>query len=116
LGQTPLSGTTADGFRTHAHRFSVIVRTTLTDEQLSVVNHILETHRPAHTLVELCAVGAGLRVGIGAHIGLSSIVGASGEFATFRVGSMFGRDSILGRPTEALTVGHNTVGGSGRVG
>lgn len=101
----PLEGTTDDAFRTHAHRFSVIARTSLDDEQRLVVDHILETHRPAHTLVDFCTVGAGLRAGMGAHIGLSAVVGASGGFETMRVGAVFGRDSILGRPSRGLTVG-----------
>jgi hypothetical protein len=102
---SPLEGTTADAFQTHAHRFSVIARTSLTDEQQSVVDHILDTHRPAHTLVDLCTVGAGLRAGFGAHVGLSAVVGASGGFETMRVGAVFGHDAILGRPSRGITVG-----------
>jgi len=103
---SPLAGTVDDAFRTHAHRFSVIAHTVLNDEERSVVDHILEVHRPAHTLVELCTVTAGLRVGMGAHVGLSSIVGASGAFSTVRVGAVFGRDSVLGRPMRSVEVGH----------
>jgi phage tail-like protein len=103
--ELPLAGTTDDAFRTHAHRFSVIAHTTLTGEQRSVVDHILEEHRPAHTIVELCTVTAGFRAGMGAHVGLSAIVGRSGAFGTLRTGAVFGRDSVLGRPVRSVSVG-----------
>ena len=95
-----LVGSTASSptVESHAHRFSVIAHASLTEEQRAVIDHILDTHRPAHTVVELCTVGAGLRTGLGAHVGLSSIVGATGSFGTVRVGTVFGRDAILGRP------------------
>jgi phage tail-like protein len=113
--EDPLAGTTEDGFQTNAHRFSVILRTTLTDEQRAVVQHILDAHRPAHTEVEICTVGSGLRVGVGAHVGLSSIVGPTGDFSMVRVGSIFGRDAILGRPSNGFGVGR-TLGLNASIG
>ena len=61
----PLEGSVADAFRTHAHRFTVLVPAALSEEQLDVVRHIIQVHRPAHTLFELCTAGAGMRVGRG---------------------------------------------------
>jgi hypothetical protein len=60
----------------HAHRFSVLIPASLTEEQLDVVRRILEVHRPAHTIFDVCTVGAGMRVGRGLHVGISSMVGA----------------------------------------
>jgi phage tail-like protein len=99
-GSTPLTGSVGDAFRTHAHRFSVLIPEALTSEQLDVVQHILDAHRPAHTLVDICTVGAGMRVGRGLHVAISSTIGRSGGFATLQLGaSSLGRGAIIGRPT-----------------
>lgn len=83
----------------YAHRFSVLVGRALTEEQLQVVHHILEVHRPAHTVYEVCTVGSGMRVGRGLHVGISSFVGPTGGFVTSQIGDIvLGRDSVVGRP------------------
>jgi phage tail-like protein len=106
----PLSGSIEDAFRTHAHRFSVLVPALLTSEQLDVVRHILDLHRPAHTLVDICTVSAGMRVGRGLHVALSSIVGRTGGFTPLQLGaSALGRGAILGRPTGS-PAGAGTAG------
>ena len=100
--QLELTGTQEDAFDTHAHRFSVIIPASLSAEQLSVVQQILDVHRPAHTLVDVCTVGAGMRVGRGLHVELTSIVGRTGGFSALQLGgSPLGRGSIVGQPRRA---------------
>jgi phage tail-like protein len=115
--ESPLEGTAEDAFRTHAHRFSVIVPGALTREQLDVVNHILEVHRPAHTLVEVCTVDAGMRVGRGLHVGLSSTIGRTGGFRTLQLGAAaLGRGGVVGRPETGTLPGATRLGADSRVG
>ena len=112
-----LDGTVDDAFATHAHRFTVVIPAALDEEQLDVVNHILEVHRPSHTLFTACTIAAGMRIGRGLHIGLSSIVGPSDEFVTVQIGdSPLGRGGILGRPAEThAAAGSMRVGRGGRI-
>ncbi|HEX7241271.1 MAG TPA: phage tail protein [Longimicrobiaceae bacterium] len=115
--QSPLSGTPEDAFETHAHRFAVLVRGALTQEQLDVVQHVLDVHRPAHTLVEVCTVGTGMRVGRGLHLGISSAVGRTGGFSTFQLGAAaLGRGGIVGRPEAGTLPGASRLGSDTRVG
>jgi predicted component of type VI protein secretion system len=107
---------TADAFATHAHRFTVLIPAALTEEQLAVVHDILDVHRPAHTVVDVCTVGAGMRVGRGLHVALSSIVGPTGGFQTLQLGATaLGRDAIVGRPSETTTVDASRLGTTTRV-
>lgn len=117
-GSMPLDGTTLeDAFALHAHRFTVLVRSTLTEEQEAVVNDILELHRPAHTLVTVCTVGAGMRVGRGLHLEISSTVGRTGGFSTLQLGAAaLGRGAILGRPEMAVVPEVSRLGRGSRVG
>jgi len=112
-GEAPLAGSIADAFQTHAHRFSVLISANLTTEQREVVGDILEIHRPAHTLFDVCTVGTGMRVGLGLHVQLSSIIGRTGGFAELQLGSStLGRGGILGRPIAGTTVGTTPLGTS----
>jgi hypothetical protein len=105
-GSAPLEGSVSDAFRTHAHRFSVIVPAVFSDEELDVVRHIIEMHRPAHTLFELCTVGAGMRLGVGTHVGLSSFIGAGSGFARARLGeSIVGSGVVVGMRAPELALG-----------
>ena len=116
-GTHPLEGSVEDAFRTHAHRFSVILPRLLTAEERDVVGRILEVHRPAHTVVDVCTVGAGMRVGRGLHVGMSSIVGRTGGFRPLRVGAgPLGRDAVIGRPGPATRVGSGRVARDTEVG
>lgn len=114
----PLAGENIeDAFATHAHRFALIIPASLTAEQLEVVHWILELHRPAHTLVEVCTVGAGMRVGRGLHVELTSIIGRSGEFTQLQLGAVrLGRGSVVGKSEAGTSIGGSHIGWDSRVG
>jgi phage tail-like protein len=113
-GEQFIGGDVDDAFTTHAHRFTVLIPAVLSAEQLDVVHRILDVHRPAHTLVEVCAIGAGMRVGRGLHVGLSSMIGATSGFRTIELGAAtLGRDGILGRPMAGTKLGTSQVGQMG---
>jgi phage tail-like protein len=100
-----------DAFATHAHRFSVIIPASLDAEQTDVVRRILDVHRPAHTLYEICTVDAGLRMGRGAYLELTTVVGASGAFGRLQTGrSTLGVSDVLGRPGPGVRIGASRVG------
>jgi phage tail-like protein len=108
---TPISGTVADAFRTHAHRFTVIIPAALTTEQLDVVNNIISVHRPAHTIFDVCSVGAGMRVGRALLLEISSVIGPTGGFSPIQLGgSALGRGTIIGRPGPGTHVASSTLG------
>jgi phage tail-like protein len=113
----PLDGRVDDAFRTHAHRFTVIIPSALTEEQLAVVRHIIDVHRPAHTLFDACTVGAGMRVGRGLLLEVSSVIGRTGGFSPFQTGNgAIGRGNTIGRPAEGGVLGTIRVGRDTRVG
>jgi phage tail-like protein len=115
LGDAPSDGAT-DAADSHAHRFTVLIPASLNAEQLDVVRQILLVHRPAHTIFEVCTVGAGMRVGHGLHIGVSSMIGATGGFSTWQLGgNALGRGAIIGRPAGGTTIDATRVGSSSRV-
>ena len=107
----PIDGSIEDAFRTHAHRFTVIIPAALTSDQLDVVNNIIQVHRPAHTLFDICTVGAGMRIGRGLLLEVSSVIGATGAFATLQLGgSALGRGTIVGRPALGARVASSRLG------
>ena len=107
----PLTGSVANAFLTHAHRFTVIVPAVLTPEQLGVVNNILVVHRPAHTVFGLYTVGAGMRVGRALIAGMTSVIGPTGGFSTIQLGeAILGRGAIIGRPETGAVLGSTKVG------
>jgi phage tail-like protein len=117
LQETTLTGTLESAFQLEAHRFVVVFPAVLSDEQVDVVTHILNVHRPAHTAFDICSVGAGMRVGRGLHVGLSSVIGRTGAFSTLQLGaSRLGRGSIVGRPEPGTNVGNSRLGGDSLVG
>jgi phage tail-like protein len=106
-----------DAFETHAHSFAVIIPTSLTSEQSEVVARILDLHRPAHTLVEVCALEAGMRVGRGLHVALTSMIGRGAGFDQWQLGaSPLGRGAILGVRAPGTTIGGTRLGQDSRVG
>lgn len=113
--QAATDGSTAPN-DSHAHRFTVLIPTVLNAEELDVVRQILTVHRPAHTIFDVCTVGAGMRAGHGLHVGISSMVGPTGGFSQLQLGSTpLGRGGILGRPSNGITTEASKVGQSSRV-
>ena len=114
---TVIDGSLEDSFATHAHRFSLIIPGALTDEQREVVNWILELHRPAHTLVQLCTIDAGMRVGRGLHVELTSVIGRGAGFQQWQLGDgLLGRGLIIGKPEAGTSIGGAQLGKDSRVG
>jgi phage tail-like protein len=117
VGAGPAGGPAPDGFRTHAHRFTVVIPAALSAEQLDVVRHIVDVQRPAHTLFELCSVEAGMRVGLGLLLELTSVVGRGAGFSSLQLGTgTIGRGSLVGRPRAGVRVGSAALGRSASVG
>jgi phage tail-like protein len=107
----PPAGTAADAFATHAHRFTVLVARDLDAEQLATVHSLLDLHRPAHTLVEVCTVGAGMRVGIGLHVAVSTLVGPGAGFYPAVLGdAVLGTGAVLGKPRAGVRTGGSRLG------
>ncbi len=105
-----------DSFENHAHQFTVMILMELSDEMTAIIQHLLDLHRPTHTLVDFCGVGAGMRIGRGLHVELTSIVGRSGEFKQIQLGnSTLGRDRIIGRPSGAIKPGASRLGRDSRL-
>jgi len=116
-GEATVGGSLEEAFATHAHRFSVVIPAIVDADAMAVVRHILDVHRPAHTLVDVCAVGAGMGVGRALYVGLSSIVGRSGGWRTARVGSItLGSGAILGRPRTGISPAGTRLGRDSRLG
>jgi phage tail-like protein len=116
-GSAPLEGTVADSFTAYAHRFTVVVPAELTDVQRRMAEYVLQVHRPAHTLFEICTVGAGMRVGRGLHVGMLSTIGRTGGFSTLQLGaSALGRGAIVGRPERGGRLGESQLDETTRVG
>jgi phage tail-like protein len=107
----------ADAFATHAHRFTVIVPRALSAEERSMAEHVLEEHRPAHTLYEMCTGASGLRVGVGTLAAISTRVGRGAAFEPLEVGgSLLGRDAVIGRPVAGARPGASRAGFDSHVG
>lgn len=107
----------SDGYSTAAHRFSVLIPADLTREQRDVVEKILVDHRPAHTEVEICELGFGMRIGRHLHIALTSVVGAGAGWGPAVVGSVaVGGDGVVGVPSAGSRLDQDGPVGAIRVG
>ncbi|WP_369184784.1 phage tail protein [Streptomyces sp. Y1] len=106
-----------DGYTATAHRFTVLIAAPLTGEPLDVVRSIVETHKPAHTLAEICPLGAGMRIGRALHLDLTSVVGPGAAWGPAVVGHVrVGEDGVVGVPSAAAKVGETAAVGAVRVG
>ena len=109
----------ADSFALNAHRFAVLVQAELDADTEAAVRHLLEVHRPAHTLFSLCALGQGARVGRGLQIGLSTLIGPANGFAQLQLGAAtLGRSQMLGRASTAhqgIRPGQAALGRTSRI-
>jgi hypothetical protein len=94
----------------------VLVPAVLSDEQLAVIRDVIEIHRPAHTLYEICPIGLGTRVGLGAHLAISTFVGRSGRFQpAVAGGAVLGRGTVLGQPRSGTPLGTARTDGQVRL-
>lgn len=118
LGRFTVGGSEpgADSYRLAAHRFTVLIPTTLNAEQRAVVNHVLEVHRPAHTMGGICELGTGMRVGTQIRVAITTFVGPPSWFAPAIVGhTNIGDDGFVGTPAVGSRLGEG-IAGSVRVG
>ncbi len=105
------------GYDATAHRFTVLVPGRLTDEQREVLTDILGDHRPAHTLVELCELGEGMRIGRSLRLDLTAYVGPPSGPGTVVVGRVgVGVDGVLGSAAPGSRLGGRSRVGEVRVG
>jgi phage tail-like protein len=112
-----VAGSIDDAFETNAHRFAIMIPAVLSPEQHDVVTQILELHRPAHTLVEVCTAAAGMRIGHGLQVAMTSIIGRGAGFTQLQIGgTALGRDAIVGRPQVGTMVGAGQTGEDSRIG
>lgn len=112
LGATEsvVAGAVDDVFATHAHRFSVFLPAGADVEDRA--RFILDSHRPAHTVYDLCTLDSGMRVGLGLHVGVSSFVGHSAKFATAQLGGSALGHATLGARAPGTSVGDVIGGGT----
>jgi hypothetical protein len=101
----------SDSYRESAHRCTVLVPGRLTEEQRAVVLELLEVHRPAHVVIELCELGDGMRVGVRLRVHLTSFVGPDAAWQPLVIGEGgVGTDGVLGRAVGAGRAGQSRVG------
>jgi phage tail-like protein len=106
-----------DAIQTHAHRFSIVIPRSLDLEQKEVIEHILNIHRPCHTLYDMCTLDAGMKAGVSLYAALTTIVGRTAGFDQIQVGgSLLGRNKILGRALSGTRPGSSRLGGDSRIG
>ena len=102
-----------DAFATHAHRFTVLVTRELCNAELAVIADLLDLYRPAHTLVDVCGAGEGMRVGRSLHVQLSSIVGrAQPVTAAVLSRSRVGGSTVVGRGRAGVRPGLTRLDGT----
>ncbi|HJR25207.1 MAG TPA: phage tail protein, partial [Acidimicrobiales bacterium] len=99
-----------DAFELSAHRFAVVVPGCLDDDATALLRDLLEVHRPAHTVVDVCTAAHGTRVGVGDHLGLTTLVGIGSAFEPLVVGRPFGVGSLVGEPGSGTRPGAARVG------
>lgn len=113
----PLAGEPIDVIRRRAHRFTVILPGSPSPDERGILDHILQMHRPAHTIGSFCTAEAGMRAGVGLHLGLTSIVGDTGRFVPARLGDFaLGRGTTLGQAVAGVAPGASRLGLDMRVG
>jgi hypothetical protein len=89
----------------------------LTAEQRTVVEGLIEAHRPAHTVCDVCELGNGMRVGQHLRLSLTAFVGPDSGWNPLIVGQeAVGGAGIVGTPAVGSRLGETTVAGNVRVG
>ena len=114
IGSSSPTRTTYDAA---AHRFTLVVRGNLTCEERDVVQRILDLHRPAHTLVDICELGDGIRIGGGLRLDLTAYVGPGADWRPAVAGQVrIGADGVVGRPVPGSRLGETAAVGQVMVG
>jgi len=114
IGSSSPTRTTYDAA---AHRFTLVVRGNLTCEERDVVQRILDLHRPAHTLVDICELGDGMRIGGGLRLDLTAYVGPGADWRPAVAGQVrIGADGVVGRPVPGSRLGETAAVGQVMVG
>jgi phage tail-like protein len=119
LGRFTIGGAQVgtDSYALSAHRFTVLVPGDLDTERRAVVAGIVDVHKPAHTLVDVCELGPGMRVGSRLRLRLTSFVGPGAGWAPAVVGRVrVDGDGVLGRPAVGSRLREDAVVGRVRVG
>jgi phage tail-like protein len=112
-----LSVPLSTGYDATAHRFTVLVPGVLSGEQRAVLADLLDSHRPAHTLAELCELGEGMRIGRTVRPGLTAYVGPAPDPGTVVVGrNGLGVDTTIGNPVSGSRLDAASRIGAVRVG
>jgi phage tail-like protein len=97
-----------------AHRFTVMIVARLSDEQMRCTRRLIETHKPAHTMFDLCSVETGTRVGVGLHVGLASVIGPNSGFSLLTLGdAVLGKGYLLGRAELERSAARGSAGAIG---
>jgi len=102
-------------FEQYAHRFSVVVPGAPSTTQLDILRELLDVHRPAHTIFEICSATTGSRLGLGMHLDQTAVIGRGSGFGQVTVGGVLGRGDVLGRPAGGLRIGSGGLGRDARV-
>ncbi len=92
-----------DPFHFYAHRFTLIVRATRSDDCDELADraaHITSVVAPAHSLAEICVVRPELRVGVQATIGIDALVGAAPDPEPLGDGHLGSAFVLGGDPTR----------------
>lgn len=112
LGRFAVGGDDVDdatAFRATAHRATILVPGTLAAEQREVLAELLETHRPAHVVLDVCELGTGMRVGTRLRVSLTSFVGPGGRWRSV----VLGEAGLGGAGLAGLGLGDGGVVGDG---
>ena len=117
LEARPLTGDPISAISKRAHRFTLVVPAALSADEQGIVSHLLQMHRPAHTVGGFCTAGAGMRAGIGAHVGLTTIIGDTARFVPAMIGDFaLGRGATIGRAIAGTVPGAGRIGADTRIG
>ncbi|WP_397556703.1 phage tail protein [Microbacterium alkaliflavum] len=99
----------AGSYERLAHRFTVLIPGCLTQEQREVVDDLIRTHKPTHTLGEICEIGNGMPLGR-ARIGLTAYISPPPGRSTSVVGRTRLGGGTVGTPTLASRLNETRLG------
>ena len=98
IGRVAVTPRPATSYDATAHRFTILIPGRLSDEQHQVITDLLDRHRPAHTMVEICELGEGMRIG-SLRLAYTAYVGPAPEPRPLVVGRTgVGVDAAFGSP------------------